>query len=210
MLIRSVLYANVNAVLPRYAWSCNSVPVCVMVTSQKNNSYILPWYYLCIVAFLLLIFDILWGWTLLKNRIISKNASNESCWALNSVQKSQWAHVSASHQSGAKGSKDCRLLKYCHVQKRASRFTLGLDAAENMHYIQKCFRWRKSHSRSLLMFSNMFQELPVSPSAVNSFKVTNLFKSCIHIHEIWRDARFLVSKFGRILPHPQISWWVKN
>ncbi len=56
-----------------------------------------------------------------------------------------------------------------------------------------------------LMFSNMFQELSVSPSVVNSFKVTNLCKNGIHIRKIWQDALFLDSKFCRILLHSQIS-----
>ncbi len=43
--------------------------------------------------------DLLWGWKLPKIRIISKNASNKSCWALNSLQKSQQAHMSISLQS---------------------------------------------------------------------------------------------------------------
>ncbi len=102
------------------------------------------------------------------------------------------------------------LLKYYNVQKEGSRFISGLDAGENTHYIQNCFKWRKSRSWGLLMFLNMFHELSVSPSTVNSFKVTNLCKNGIHIHEIWRNAQFLGSKFGRILLHPQISWWVKN
>ncbi len=78
--------------------------------------------------------------------------------------------------------------------------------------------WFANHSRavckpfSVLVYTrfNMFQELSVSPSAVNSFKVTNLCENGIHIRKIWRDARFLGSQFGRILLHPQISWWVKN
>ncbi len=56
---------------------------------------------------------------------------------------------------------------------------------------------KKGTFMDLLMFSNVFRELSVSPSVVNSFKVKNLCKSGI-------------LKFGRILLHPQISWWVKN
>ncbi len=37
-------------------------------------------------------------------------------------------------------SKDCHLLKFYYVKKQGSRFTLGLDAAENTHYIQKGFK----------------------------------------------------------------------
>ncbi len=49
--------------------------------------------------------DSLWGWTLPKMCIISKIDSNKSCWALNSVQKSQWAHMSIFPQKGASGGK---------------------------------------------------------------------------------------------------------
>ncbi len=94
------------------------------------------------------------------------------------------------------GSKDCHLLKYYNVQKRRSGFILGLDAAKNTLYIQKCFKWRKSCSWGLSMFSNVFQELSVSPSAVNSFKVTNLCKNGIHMREICWDARFLGSNLA--------------
>ncbi len=89
---------------------------------------------------------------------------------------------------GLEGAKDCHLLKYYNVQR--GRFTLRLDAAENMHHIQKCFEWRKSRLWGLLMFSNVFQELSVSLSVVNFFKVTNLCKNDIHICKIWRDAWF--------------------
>ncbi len=67
------------------------------------------------------------------------------------------------------GSKDNHLLKYCNVEKRGNRFILGMDAAENTHYIQKCFNGRKSHLWGLLMFSKMFQELSVSFSTVKLF-----------------------------------------
>ncbi len=137
--------------------------------------------------------DSLWGWTLPKIRITSKRASNKSCWALNSMQKSQWTHMSIYHQSEARDSKDCYRLKYYNVQKRESRFTLGLDTAENMYYIRKCFKWRKSHSRDLLMFSNVFQELSVSPSQVNSFKVTNLCKNGHPYLQNW--ARYTFFRF---------------
>ncbi len=45
--------------------------------------------------------------------------------------------MSISPQSGAKGSEDYHLLKYYNVQKRGSRFTLGLDAAANTRIISK-------------------------------------------------------------------------
>ncbi len=64
---------------------------------------------------------------------------------------------------------------------------------------------KKVRLEGLLMFSNVFQELSVSPLAINSFKVTNLYKNGIYIRKIWRDARFWVSKFDSILLHLQIS-----
>ncbi len=42
------------------------------------------------------------GWTVLKIRIISKKASNKSSWAFNFLRKSQGAHMSISHQRGAR------------------------------------------------------------------------------------------------------------
>ncbi len=102
--------------------------------------------------------------------------------------------------------KDCHLLTYYNFQKLGSRFTWGWTLPK----ISICFKWRKSRSRCLLMFSNMFRKLSVSPSTVNSYKVTNLCKNGIYIRKIWRDARFLSSKFGKILLHSQISRWVKN
>ncbi len=58
----------------------------------------------------------LWGWMLPKICIISKNASNKSCWALNCVRKRPRTHMSISPQSGARRFKDYHLLKY-NVQK---------------------------------------------------------------------------------------------
>ncbi len=118
--------------LPRYVWSCDSVTVCVTVTLQEENSYILPWYghllKYCVKMFKNEEVDLLWGWMLPKIRIISKNASSKSCRALNSVQKSHLAHMSLSPKSGGRGSKYCYHLKYYNVQKQGSRFTLRLDA----------------------------------------------------------------------------------
>ncbi len=47
-----------------------------------------------------------------KKCIISKHALNKSCWALNSVQKSQWAHMCTSLQSGARGLQRPICFKY--------------------------------------------------------------------------------------------------
>ncbi len=51
--------------------------------------------------------DSLYGSTLSKIRVISKNASRKSCWALNFVQKSQWALSPAVVELGS--SKDSRV-----------------------------------------------------------------------------------------------------
>ncbi len=45
---------------------------------------------------------LLYGSTLPKMRIISRDASNKSCWAINFVQKCQWAHMCISTRSGTR------------------------------------------------------------------------------------------------------------
>ncbi len=50
-----------------------------------------------------------------KIHIRSKNASSESCSALNFLQKSQWAHVSISSKGGAGRLQKLPLLKYFNV-----------------------------------------------------------------------------------------------
>ncbi len=47
--------------------------------------------------------DSIWGSTLPKIRVIPKNGLSKSYWALNSVQKTQWAHMSVSPRGGARG-----------------------------------------------------------------------------------------------------------
>ncbi len=49
------------------------------------------------------------GFNTAKNTGYMKKASNKSCCELNFVQKTQWAHMSISHKSGARGSKDCHI-----------------------------------------------------------------------------------------------------
>ncbi len=49
--------------------------------------------------------------------------------------------MSVSHRSGAKRKQRLQSLKYYYnVLKWESRFTLGLDAAKNTHYIKTCFK----------------------------------------------------------------------
>ncbi len=46
---------------------------------------------------------------LAKLPIISKNVWNKSCWKLNFLRKTQWAHTSIFPRSGARGSTDCHV-----------------------------------------------------------------------------------------------------
>ncbi len=80
-----------------------------------------------------------------KNTVISKTASNKSYWELNFLQKTQWAHVSISPRSGARGLQRLSCFKYNNVLKRKSGFALGFNAAENTSHIKnasKAFVWR--------------------------------------------------------------------
>ncbi len=47
--------------------------------------------------------------------------------------------MSVSPWSGAWGLQKLRCLKYYNILKPESRFTLGLNTAENADYIKKCF-----------------------------------------------------------------------
>ncbi len=84
--------------------------------------------------------DSLWCWMLPKIRLISKNASNKSCWVLNSVQKSLWAHMSISPRVELGALKITIFWNIIMLKNRGSRFTLRPDSAKNTHYIQKCFK----------------------------------------------------------------------
>ncbi len=81
------------------------------------------------------------------------------------------------------GIQRCHLLKYFNVQKPGVDSLRGWTLLK-ICIIQKCFKWRKLHSRGLLMFSNVSQELSVNSSAVNSSEVTNLCENGIHIRKI--------------------------
>ncbi len=74
-----------------------------------------------------------------KIRIISKKALNKSCSELNFVQRSPRAHMSISPMGGAMGLQRSVCLKCYNAQKREIRFTLGLNAAKNTHYMKKGF-----------------------------------------------------------------------
>ncbi len=72
-----------------------------------------------------------------KIAIIWKKASSKSCLELNSLQKSQRAHMSTSPRSGVRGLQWLIWLKYYNVQKRQITFTLWLDTAKNTDYMEK-------------------------------------------------------------------------
>ncbi len=57
------------------------------------------------------------GWKLSKLLIILKNCSNKSIWALHFVQKSQWAHMSISPNSGGQRLQRSVCSKSDNVQK---------------------------------------------------------------------------------------------
>ncbi len=63
-----------------------------------------------------------------KLPILWKNTSNKNCSQLNFLLISQWTHMSISPRSGVRGLQRLRSL---------NRFTLGFNAAKNMHYIKK-------------------------------------------------------------------------
>ncbi len=75
-----------------------------------------------------------------KNTHYTKNASNKRS-KLNFAQKNQWAHMSIFHTPPLSGywERVQRLIcqKYYNELKRESRFTLVLNAAKNMHYMNK-------------------------------------------------------------------------
>ncbi len=56
--------------------------------------------------------------------------------------------MSIFHRSGVRGLQRLPTLKYYNVLKQESRFTVGLNAAKNRHYIKKCFKWK--------LFGNQF------------------------------------------------------
>ncbi len=80
-----------------------------------------------------------------KTRIISKNASNKSSWALNFLQKSQYMNMSISFRSGARGHRRSPYMKYYNVVPWENRFPLGLNSAKNTDYI-KMFMFLKTFS----------------------------------------------------------------
>ncbi len=72
---------------------------------------------------------------LLKIRLISKKASNESCSKLNFVQKRPRAHMPISPRSGARALE--RLLWLLYGTETANYIHLWLNSAKNTHYFKK-------------------------------------------------------------------------
>ncbi len=75
--------------------------------------------------------------TLWKIPLIWKKVSSKSCIELNSLQKSQDAHMSSSPQE--RGLQRLMCFKNYNVEWE-SRFTWVLNAAKNTHYIQNWFQ----------------------------------------------------------------------
>ncbi len=78
-----------------------------------------------------------WGSMLPKIGIIREKVLNKSCWALNFIQKSSWAHMSIPIQSRANGLEKLMWWKDYNVQKWQITITLGLNASKNTAYIEK-------------------------------------------------------------------------
>ncbi len=74
-----------------------------------------------------------------KILIILKNASNESCAELNFLRKTS-ASISLSTPGMELVSKDLPFLKYYNALEWGSKFTIGLNTAKNIDYIEKCFK----------------------------------------------------------------------
>ncbi len=72
----------------------------------------------------------------LKNTDYMEKSSSKSYLELNSLQKSQWTHVSISPWGGARGLERLIQLKY-NVQKCQIIFTSELNAAKNTDFKEK-------------------------------------------------------------------------
>ncbi len=102
--------------------------------------------------------------------------------------------ISPSQQS--QGLQRLPSFKILQCSKTGMQIHFGARRCRKYALYPKMLQMKKvTLSRGLLMFSNTFQELSVSLSVVNFFKVTNLCKNDINIREIWRDAPFFGSKF---------------
>ncbi len=74
-----------------------------------------------------------------KITIIWKKGLSKSCLKLNFLQISQWARMSISHQSGARGMEKLIWLKYLNVQKMLNYIPFGAERCEKYHYMKKRF-----------------------------------------------------------------------
>ncbi len=76
-----------------------------------------------------------------KSPIISKNTLSKSCWALNFVQKNVIGRICPSPPGmELGGSTDCHFQYIKMYKKWQSKFTLGLNAAKNTHYVKNVFK----------------------------------------------------------------------
>ncbi len=96
---------------------------------------------------------------------VSKNASNKSCAEWNFLQKTFSTHVAICLLSGERGPAIFEILK------TLSRFSLGLNAAKNTYYIEKCF---KQKLRKIKFLTVICGRKSLSPSGVEQ-KVSENF-----------------------------------
>ncbi len=86
----------------------------------------------------------------MRKFIFGLNAANytyyiEKCFKLKLFRikfptKTQWMHISIFSRSEAGAPQRLRFLKYYNLLALESRFTSGVNAADNTNYIKKCIK----------------------------------------------------------------------
>ncbi len=69
-----------------------------------------------------------------------EKTSSKNCLELNSLQKSQWAYMSNSPLSEARGLDRFACSKHYNAPKWKNRLSLALSAAENTDYMKNNFK----------------------------------------------------------------------
>ncbi len=76
-----------------------------------------------------------------KNTDYIEKHFKQKLFRIKFLAKTQWAHMSISFRSGAKGLLRLTFLKYYSVLQWQSRFTLGLNAAKKYQLHECDFMW---------------------------------------------------------------------
>ncbi len=84
--------------------------------------------------------------------------------SLNSIQKSQWAHMSISSQIAVKGLQRLLLLKYYNVQKRGSKFILGAGYYRKYALYPKMLQMKVFEHR--ILYKKVSGHICLSPTRV--------------------------------------------